>query len=188
MRQLESEHIAIRRVDGRILAQDLIAPIASPAFDNSRMDGFAVRHADMDPTGRYLLAHRGSPVRRTGTPPGRTTRECVRITTGPPIPAGADTVAIKENVREQGPDHGSRWSRLGADIRRAGEHARIGDKVLETGSLLSPARISLAAALAWPNSRPRSARPWRCSPPATNWWSPASHSRRARSTTATANC
>ena len=74
--------------------------------------------------------------------------ECVRITTGAPIPAGADTVVIKENVRE----HEGRITvpggvELGADIRRAGEDVRIGDKVLETGSLLSPARISLAAAL-----------------------------------------
>lgn len=147
-RRLQSEHIAIRRVDGRILAQDLIAPVASPAFDNSRMDGFALRHADLDPAGDVSLCIAGAqfagPALDMVVQPG----ECVRITTGAPIPAGADTVVIKENVDE----HDGRITvpggvGLGADIRRAGEDVQIGDKVLETGSRLSPARISLAAAL-----------------------------------------
>ena len=147
-RQLESEQIAIRRVDGRILAQDLVATIASPAFDNSRMDGFALRHADLDPAGdvslRIARAQFAGPALDLVLQPG----ECVRITTGAPIPRNADTVVIKENVRER-----EGWITvpgevgLGADIRRAGEDVRAGDKVLEAGSLLSPARISLAATL-----------------------------------------
>lgn len=147
-RQLESEQIAIRRVDGRILAQDLVATIASPAFDNSRMDGFALRHADLDPAGDVSLRIAGAqfagPALDLVLQPG----ECVRITTGAPIPRNADTVVIKENVRER-----EGWITvpgevgLGADIRRAGEDVRAGDKVLEAGSLLSPARISLAATL-----------------------------------------
>lgn len=147
-RRLEGEHIAIRRVDGRILAQDLIAPIASPAFDNSRMDGFALRHADLDPTGDTSLRIAGAQF--AGPAPGLSVQpgECVRITTGAPIPAGADAVVIRENVRE----HAGRITvqgavEAGADIRRAGEDVQAGDKVLEAGSLLSPARISLAAAL-----------------------------------------
>src|SRR5690606_35603614 len=59
-RRLDSERIAIKRVDGRILAQDVIAPVASPAFDNSRMDGFALRHADLDPTGDTSLRIAGT--------------------------------------------------------------------------------------------------------------------------------
>ena len=147
-RRLQSERTAIRRVDGRILAQDLIAPIASPAFDNSRMDGFALRHADLDPAGDVSLRIAGAqfagPALDLVLQPG----ECVRITTGAPIPRNADTVVIKENVRER-----EGWITvpgevgLGADIRRAGEDVRAGDKVLEAGSLLSPARISLAATL-----------------------------------------
>ena len=147
-RQLEGERIAIRRMDGRILTQDLIAPVASPAFDNSRMDGFALRHADLDPASDVSLRIAGAqfagPALDLVVQPG----ECVRITTGAPIPGGADTVVIKENVREH-----AGWItvpgrvEVGADIRRAGEDVRAGNKVLETGSLLSPARISLAAAL-----------------------------------------
>jgi molybdopterin molybdotransferase len=147
-RRLQSEQVAIRRVDGRILAQDLVAPIASPAFDNSRMDGFALRHADLDPHGDSELSIIGAqfagPALDLVLQPG----ECIRITTGAPIPSSADTVVIKENVRErEGLLTVPRGVEAGADIRRAGEDVRAGDVVLRAGSLLSPARISLAATL-----------------------------------------
>lgn len=150
-RRLESERIAIRRVDGRILAQDLVAPIASPAFDNSRMDGFALRHADLDPAGDVSLRIAGAQFAGLALDLTVQPGECLRITTGAPIPAGADTVVIKENVRE----HEGRITvppgiEIGADIRRAGEDVQPGERVLETGSLLTPARISLAAALGVP--------------------------------------
>ena len=147
-RRLQSERTAIRRVDGRILAQDLIAPIASPAFDNSRMDGFALRHADLDPAGDVSLRIAGAQFAGPALDLVLQSGECVRITTGAPIPRNADTVVIKENVRER-----EGWImvpagiEVGADIRRAGEDVQAGDKVIEAGSLLSPARISLAAAL-----------------------------------------
>src|SRR5688572_28015288 len=54
-RRLPHERLAIKRVDGRILAHDLTAPISLPPFDNSRMDGFALRHADMNPDGDTRL-------------------------------------------------------------------------------------------------------------------------------------
>jgi molybdopterin molybdotransferase len=147
-RRLESERIAIKRVDGRILAQDLVARIASPAFDNSRMDGFALRHADLDLASEVTLRIAGAQFAGLALDLVVQPGECVRITTGAPIPAGADTVVIKENVREhEGRIMVPGGVELGADIRRAGEDVRAGDKVLETGSLLSPARISLAAAL-----------------------------------------
>lgn len=147
-RQLGSERIAIKRVDGRILSQDLVAPVASPAFDNSRMDGFALRHADLDPVHDVSLRIAGAQFAGPALDLVVRAGECVRITTGAPIPVGADTVVIKENVREhEGRITVSGEVVLGADIRRAGEDVRVGDKVLETGSLLSPARISLAAAL-----------------------------------------
>ncbi|RZA27783.1 MAG: molybdopterin molybdenumtransferase MoeA, partial [Lysobacteraceae bacterium] len=74
--------------------------------------------------------------------------ECLRITTGAPIPTGADTVVIKENVHERdGLLRVPAGVAAGADIRLAGEDVRIGEVVLQSGSPLSPARISLAAAL-----------------------------------------
>ncbi len=147
-RRLGSERIAIRRADNRILAQDLDASIDLPAFDNSRMDGFALRHADMDSRDdsrlRIVGAQFAGPALDLSPQPG----ECVRITTGAPIPRNADTVVIKENVREH-----AGWitvppgAELGADIRRSGEDVQAGDRILHTGSLLTPARIGLAAAL-----------------------------------------
>ncbi len=142
------ERLAIKRVDGRILAQDLSAPIDLPAFDNSRMDGFALRHADLNPGSETQLhivgAQFAGPLRDQTLQPG----QCIRITTGAPLPAGADTVVIKEEVREnEGLLTVPAGVATGADIRRAGEDVRAGDVVLHAGSALSPARISLAAAL-----------------------------------------
>lgn len=147
-RRLGRERLAIKRVDGRILAQDLDAPIDLPAFDNSRMDGFALRHVDLDPANetrlRIVGAQFAGPLGELALRAG----QCVRITTGAPIPLGADTVVIKEEVQENGG-----WLTVpagvaaGTDIRRAGEDVRVGERVLHAGSVLSPARISLAAAL-----------------------------------------
>ena len=146
--RLGTERMAIKRVDGRLLAQDLIAPIDLPAFDNSRMDGFALRHADLAAGGdselRITGAQFAGPALDVVVGPG----ECMRITTGAPIPSGADTVVIKENVRERaGLLTVPSGVQAGADIRRAGEDVRTGEVVLRAGSLLTPARISLAAAL-----------------------------------------
>jgi len=146
--RLGTERMAIKRVDGRLLAQDLIAPIDLPAFDNSRMDGFALRHADLVADGDSELRIAGAQFAGPALDMVVRQGECMRITTGAPIPSGADTVVIKENVREcDGLLSVSSGVRAGADIRRAGEDVRAGEVVLRAGSLLTPARISLAAAL-----------------------------------------
>ena len=147
-RRLAHERLAIKRVDGRLLARDLTAPISLPAFDNSRMDGFALRHADLNQEGdtrlRIVGAQFAGPLLEQTLQPG----ECIRITTGAPLPSGADTVVIKEEVHEnEGVLTVPAGVVAGADIRRAGEDVLVGDVVLRAGSILSPARISLAAAL-----------------------------------------
>lgn len=147
-RRLGRERLAIKRVDGRILAQDLSAPIDLPAFDNSRMDGFALRHADLNPGNdtelRIVGAQFAGPLLAQALQSG----QCIRITTGAPLPEGADTVVIKEETREHdGLLTVPAGVAAGADIRRAGEDVRVGDVVLHAGSVLSPARVSLAAAL-----------------------------------------
>jgi molybdopterin molybdotransferase len=150
--RLAHERVAVRRADGRILAEPIQAPIALPPFDNSRMDGFAIRHADTRPAGappgpvRLRIVGEQFAGYDTGLRIGA--GECARITTGAPLPAGADTVVIKENVREHDglidldliPD-------AGADIRRAGEDVASGELVLQAGQALTPARLSLLAAL-----------------------------------------
>jgi molybdopterin molybdotransferase len=147
-RRLPHERLAIKRVDGRILAHDLVAPISLPPFDNSRMDGFALRHADLNPDSdtrlRIVGAQFAGPLLKQALQPG----ECLRITTGAPLPDGVDTVVIKEDVHENdGVLTVPAGVVKGADIRRAGEDVQVGDVVLRAGTVLTPARISLAAAL-----------------------------------------
>lgn len=147
-RRLGRERLAIRRADARIMAQDLSAPIALPVFDNSRMDGFALRHADLNPHADTQLRIAGAqfagPLLDHKLQPG----QCIRITTGAPLPEGADTIVIKEQTHEHdGLLTVPAGVAAGADIRRAGEDVQAGDVVLRAGSVLSPARISLAAAL-----------------------------------------
>lgn len=147
-RRLPTERLSIHRADGRVLAQDLLAPIALPAFDNSRMDGFALRHADLDRAGGTRLRIMGEqfagPVVEFALQPD----QCIRITTGAPIPLGTDTVVTKESVLEQeGCIVVATGAAAGADIRRAGEDVRVGDLVLQAGQRLTAPRISLAAAL-----------------------------------------
>lgn len=147
-RRLPTERLSIRRADGRVLAQDLLAPIALPAFDNSRMDGFALCHADLDSAGETRLRIVGEqfagPVVEFALQPG----QCIRITTGAPIPLGTDTVVVKENVLEQeGCIVVPAGTAVGADIRRAGEDVQVGERVLQAGQRLTAPRISLATAL-----------------------------------------
>lgn len=145
--QLDTESLATSRCHGRVLAQDVDAPIALPPFDNSAMDGFAFRHADLQGeetalrlAGEQFAGIAGSTTLQAG--------ECMRITTGAAIPPGADSVAIKENCRVEGATvvvPGA--TPLGANVRHAGEDAHIGDRVLHAGDLLTPVRVSLAASL-----------------------------------------
>ncbi|MDT7550003.1 MAG: molybdopterin molybdotransferase [Actinomycetota bacterium] len=132
---------------GCVLAEDVVAPAPLPGFDNSAMDGYAVRVADLEtvpvtlPVVGDIAAGPASPLR---VQPGL----CVRIMTGAMMPAGADAVVPLEwtdggvaNVRiDRRPDSG-------AYVRRAGEDVSAGDVVLQTGTHLGAAQIGLAAAV-----------------------------------------
>lgn len=142
------QRLAIQRVDGRVLAQAVRAEFPLPPFDNSRMDGFAVRSADLSPEAPTTLTLAGEqfagPEAGLVLQPG----QCARITTGAPLPGGADAVVMKERVQVDG----ARVTvpagiQAGHDIRRAGEDVQAGAQVLEAGQVLTPARVSLAAAL-----------------------------------------
>jgi molybdopterin molybdotransferase len=145
-RRLPVEHVTLAKAHGRVLAQPLVAALPQPGFDNSAMDGFAVRHADLDIHGETSLALVGEQFA------GRTVdltvgaNECVRITTGAPLPAGADTIVIKENTRLEGDRvRVLQAPKAGHHVRRAGEDVRIGDALLAAGQVLTPSRIALAA-------------------------------------------
>jgi molybdopterin molybdotransferase len=145
--RLDTELLSLSRSHGRLLAQDVDATMPLPAFDNSAMDGFAFRHEDLQGAAANLqLVGDQFAGRTTGIVVGA--NECVRITTGAPVPVGADTVVMKENtVLEHGRVTITGNVSAGANIRHAGEDVRIGDRVLRKGQALTPARISLAASL-----------------------------------------
>ncbi|BCT93792.1 molybdopterin molybdenumtransferase MoeA [Lysobacter helvus] len=142
------ERLALARTHGRILAEDVIAAIPSPPFDNSAMDGFAVRHADLAGQGDTTLPLAGEQFAGLARDLVLAQGTCIRITTGAPMPTGADTVVIREVVRDEG-------DRIvvpagivaGANVRHAGEDVRIGDTVLDAGCVLTPARVATAASL-----------------------------------------
>lgn len=145
--RLATEALAISRAHGRILARDMLASIPLPPFDNSAMDGFAFRHADVGAGESHLRLvgeqFAGRALDLTCGP-----GECVRITTGAPMPASTDTVVVKERVRIEGdhvvvPDD----IKPAAHVRRAAEDVRVGDTVMKAGIVLSPARIAMAASL-----------------------------------------
>ncbi len=143
-----SERVAIQRVDGRVLAQAVTAQFPLPRFDNSRMDGFAVRSADLAADAPTTLTLAGEQF--AGPDAGLVLQagQCARITTGAPLPGGADAVVMKELVQLQGDQVTVPPGILaGNDIRRAGEDVQAGQQVLHAGQVLTPARVSLAAAL-----------------------------------------
>lgn len=127
----------------RILAQDVIAPLAVPAYDNSAMDGYAMRAADAGPLqiiGEALAGHEFSGEVLPGT--------CIRIMTGAPIPRGADAVVMQENTQRKSQSivlHHQPGP--GENIRRRGEDIQKNDCILEHGRRLGPVDLALLASL-----------------------------------------
>jgi molybdopterin molybdotransferase len=142
----EAESIDARAAAGRVLAADVVSAVDLPAFDNSAMDGYALRFADLLPghwlheIGRAYAGHPFAGRVRTGT--------CVRIMTGAPLPDGADTVVMLEDVTvDGGTVRVERPPHAGANIRRRGEHIAAGDVALRAGRHLRAADLGLAAAV-----------------------------------------
>jgi molybdopterin molybdotransferase len=94
----ETETFALKDARGRVLAAMLCAPIDLPPFDNSAVDGYAVRHADLGRR-RDETRDRRSADRRPRHAGARSRGEAIRIFTGAPMPPGADTVFMQEDVR-----------------------------------------------------------------------------------------
>ena len=145
----EVETVGLAEADGRILAQALAAPIDLPGFDNSAVDGYAVRFADLAPSGETLLAVAGRIA--AGHSPGATRIEgkAARIFTGAAMPDGADTVFMQEDCRllEGGSVALPTGLALGANRRLRGEDISVGEEALPRGRRLRPEDIGLAAAL-----------------------------------------
>lgn len=133
---------------GRILATDLHAPGPLPPFFNSAVDGYAFRHADLEPAGETVLRLQGrlaaGQAAGAALPPGT----ALRILTGAPMPPGADTVMMQEDAQtEDGSIRLPPGLKPGANCRPAGEDVALGELALPAGTRLGPAEIGLAAAL-----------------------------------------
>ncbi|TWI03868.1 molybdopterin molybdotransferase [Luteimonas cucumeris] len=147
-RKLPGEQMALSRAHGRVLAQEVIAGIDLPPFDNAAMDGYALRHADLRGDGASALQLIGEQFAGPSLELRIDAGQCIRITTGAPLPHGADTVVMKENARlEGGRVHIDPAPKPGAHVRRQGEDTRVGDRLLHAGQPLTPSRIALAAAV-----------------------------------------
>src|SRR5947209_8574339 len=144
----EAENVPLIEADCRVLAEPLIAPIDLPNFDNSAVDGYAVRFASlaasgettMPVSGRVAAGHAGG-----AAPAGA----AVRIFTGAPMPECFDTVFMQEDCREL--DDGCvvlpAGLQQGANRRPRGEDISSGEIALAAGRRLGPREIALAAAL-----------------------------------------
>jgi molybdopterin molybdotransferase len=144
----ESETVALDTADGRVLARDVKAPLPLPPFTNSAVDGYAVASRDLPQgeakafsvTGRIAAGASASESIQPG--------HAMRIFTGAPMPEGADTVFMQEDV--QLADDGSvilpAGLKPGANVRPAGEDIPIGHAALAAGLRLRPQHVALAAA------------------------------------------
>ena len=133
--------------DGRVLAQAATSPLQVPPNDNSSMDGYAVRCADVPAAGVELPVAQRIPAGAFGVPLAAGT--AARIFTGAPVPEGADAIVMQEDcealdgdrVRVNAVPAQGQW------IRRAGEDITRGAEVLAAGTRLTPAELGLAASI-----------------------------------------
>ena len=143
----ESEIVALDVADGRVLAADLAAPLPLPPFTNSAVDGYAVRSADL-PKGGGVFPVRGRVQAGHSADAPLAVGQAMRIFTGAPMPVGADTVFMQEDVRLDvtGDVVLPAGLKPGANVRPAGEDIRQGHVALEAGRRLRPQDVALAAA------------------------------------------
>lgn len=131
------EHLPLNECANRILAEDLFSPINVPNFDNSAMDGYAVRVADLEQNLTLTVAGKSF----AGNPFNGELKasECVRIMTGAMVPNGVDAVVMQEDtqVNDDGSITFNRLPKLGSNIRRIGEDIKQGELVLAKGSVLN---------------------------------------------------
>jgi len=155
--RLEAETVDILASLGRVLAEDISSDIDISPFDNSAMDGFAVRAADLEdatedsPVVLDVIEHVAA-----GSFPQLTVGagQATRIMTGAPVPTGADAVVMIERTEPVTGDGGAggtvaikTTAKVSENIRKRGEDVRKGDVVLETGEIVTPAAVGLMAAM-----------------------------------------
>ena len=142
-----TESVATFEADGRVLAEDLVSPLQVPPQDNSSMDGYAVRSAEIADEGVPLAVSQRIPAGSAAQPlqPGT----AARIFTGAPVPAGADAIVMQEDTEtlDDGRVRILRVPDAGQWIRRSGEDITRGSTVLARGERIGPAAQGLAASI-----------------------------------------
>lgn len=142
----DSEQLPLPEALDRILAEEIVSPLSVPPFDNSAMDGYAVRLADLAAGAPLAVAGKafaGQPY-QGDWPAGH----CIRIMTGAPVPEGTEAVVMQEEAQVEGElVHFLTQPRPGQNIRRRGEDLAEGARVLAVGLRLSPRELPLLASL-----------------------------------------
>jgi molybdopterin molybdotransferase len=144
---VETEMVALLAADGRILARDVAAPLPLPPFTNSAVDGYAVRAADLPHGSEAMWPVIGRVAAGAAAAP-ISAAHATRIFTGAPMPEGADTVFMQEDVRVT-EDHRvvlPAGLKPGANVRPAGEDIALGTVPLKAGRRLLPQHVAVAAA------------------------------------------
>src|SRR5712675_354595 len=144
---VDFETVALPDADGRVLAHDVAAPLPLPPFTNSAVDGYAVAGRDLPQTEEQTFPVTGRVPAGASAGGAIKPRHAVRIFTGAPMPEGADTVFMQEDVRLEG---GSvvlpAGLKPGANVRPAGEDIPAGFAALKAGQRLRPQDVALIAA------------------------------------------
>lgn len=145
--RMPAQDVPLAAARGRVLAADIVATVSLPGFDNSAMDGYAVRAAELRGAPVTLPVSADIPAGRTDVP-ALPVGTVARIMTGAPVPAGADAIVPVEQT-----DGGVTMVRLdecpepGAHFRLAGEDVQVGTVVLTAGTVLGAPQIGVAAAV-----------------------------------------
>jgi molybdopterin molybdotransferase len=143
----EVETVPLAQADGRILAHDIAAPLPLPPFTNSAVDGYAVTGRDLPQDKEQTLPVTGRVQAGASAQAPLAPGHAMRIFTGAPMPEGADTVFMQEDVRvEDGNVVLPAGLKPGANVRPAGEDIPSGHVALKAGRRLRPQDVALAAA------------------------------------------
>ena len=139
-----AQKIDLDQALGRVLAADIHSPVNLPAWDNSAMDGYALRAADLPPEGGWLLIGGRIAAGDSACSP-LLAQQAVQIFTGAPLPAGADTVVPQERCRIEGKRVWFPPVNTGDHVRKEGEEVRRGDLLIQAGKRLRAQEVGLLA-------------------------------------------
>ena len=154
---LPAERVSLEAAYGRVLAEDVISPRSIPPWDNSAMDGFAVRAADLADLPASLTVLETIPA---GGVPSRVVAPgtCARIMTGAPMPEGADAVVMIEHTSAWGVEGPvdvvqiRSGARVGQHVRPRGDDVREGQVVLRAGQVLTPPAVGALSSMGFPSA------------------------------------